>query len=181
MNAILTIYDRIIDTVTRLAGAWLLPTFARFAFAAVLLLYFWNSAKTKTGDGIFGIFSPNDSAYIQMFPKIFDAVGYDSSAMSSIYTVIAALGTAAEYVLPFLILIGLLTRIAAFGMIGFILVQSFVDKTGHDLDAATFGAWFDRISNSLVMDQRLLWTTLLVTLVVKGAGPLSVDRILKIR
>ncbi|KAB7615793.1 DoxX family protein [Amylibacter sp. SFDW26] len=181
MNAIFTLYNKVIDMITKLAGTWLLPTLARFAFAAVLLVYFWNSAKTKVGDGVLGFLFPNDNAYIQMFPKVFDAVGYDSSALGGIYKLIAIAGTTAEFVLPFLILVGLFTRFAAIGMIGFVFVQSFVDKTGHDLDSATFGSWFDRASDSLVLDQRLLWITLLITMIVKGAGPLSLDRVLKIR
>ena len=34
--------------------AWLSPTLARLVFAGVLLVYFWNSARTKLGDGPLG-------------------------------------------------------------------------------------------------------------------------------
>ncbi len=181
MNAIFSLYNKVVDLITRLAGTWLLPTLARFAFIAVLPLFFWKSAITKSGEGILGFLSPDDGAYIQMFPKAFDAVGYDSSELGLIYTLIAIAGIAAEFLLPLLIAIGLFTRLSAIGMIGFIFVMSFVDKTGHGLDAATFGSWFDRFPDSLVMDQRLLWITLLITMIVKGAGPLSLDKVLKIR
>ena len=82
----------------------------------------------------------------------------------------------AEAVLPLLIILGLVTRLAALGMIGFIAVQSLTDIYGHMVDADTLGAWFDRSLGSLILDQRALWVMLLVVLVLKGAGPLSVDR-----
>ncbi len=41
----------------------------------------------------------------------------------------------------------LLTRLAALGMIGFVLVQSLTDSLGHKADA---GAWFDRASDAVI-------------------------------
>jgi putative oxidoreductase len=87
-------------------------------------------------------------------------------------------GAAAEFILPALILVGLFTRLAAIGMVFFVLVQSFVDVTGHEVGAATIGAWFDGASGSLILDQRLMWMVLLSVLIVNGAGPLSIDRLL---
>ncbi|MBL4599521.1 MAG: DoxX family protein, partial [Rhizobiaceae bacterium] len=83
-----------------------------------------------------------------------------------------------EFLLPLLVVIGLFTRIASLGMIGFILVQSYVDIVFHKADAETIGAWFDRDSSSLIMDQRLLWVFLLIVLVVKGAGTISIDTVI---
>jgi putative oxidoreductase len=88
-------------------------------------------------------------------------------------------GTYAEYILPLLIIIGFLTRLAAIGMIGFVVVQSIVDITGHGVGGADLGAWFDKASGALIMDQRTLWVFVLLVLVVRGAGPFSVDRLLK--
>ena len=52
-------------------------------------------------------------------------------------------GTYAEYILlP--IIIGFLTRLAAIGMIGFVVVQSIVDITGHGVGGADLGTWFDK-------------------------------------
>ena len=87
-------------------------------------------------------------------------------------------GTIAEFVLPLLIVVGLLTRLAALGMIGFIVVQSLTDLYGHGgiEHAATVGAWFDRISDAAVLDQRAFWVLCLLILVFKGAGALSIDR-----
>ena len=87
-------------------------------------------------------------------------------------------GTYAEYIL-LLIIIGFLTRLAAIGMIGFVVVQSIVDITGHGVGWADWGAWFDKASGALIMDQRTLWVFVLLVLVVRGAGPFSVDRLLK--
>ena len=180
MKALITLHNSIFEKVEDVLAPWLLPTLARFAFAAVLLRYFWNSAYTKIynfREESFEIFGTS-GAYAQILPKAFEDASYDVSQISFFYKLVVFAGTYSEFLLPLLILIGLFTRIAAVGMIGFILVQSFVDITGHHADEVTIGAWFDPLSNSVLMDQRLLWVTLFVTLIVRGAGPLSVDRLL---
>ena len=78
--------------------------------------------------------------------------------------------------LPLLILIGLMTRRAALGMIGFVIVQSLTDIVGHGVGGDDLGRWFDVASGALIMDQRSLWVLPMVALVLMGAGPLSVDR-----
>ena len=156
---------------------WLVPTLARFLFAAVLLVYFLNSGLTKLGDGIAGLWTPSVGAYAQIFPKALEAAGYDTSALSAYYTLVVLAGTWAEFILPALIVIGLLTRLAALGMIGFVVVQSLTDVYGHG-QASEIGAWFDRFPDAIIMDQRALWIFLLLVLVFKGAGPLSFDRAL---
>jgi putative oxidoreductase len=157
---------------------WLLPTLARLVFAATLLMYFWISGLTKLGDGFAGILFLSDSAYIQMFPKAVEALGYDTSQLSIWHRVIALIGTWAEFILPLFIVLGILTRLAALGMIGFIAVQSVVDILGHDLAGKDIGTWFDQASGALILDQRAFWVLLLLILVIKGAGPLSFDRAL---
>ena len=100
---------------------------------------------------MFGIFSPSLGAYAQIFPKAMEAVGYDVSQLSIFHWAVVVAGTIAEFVLPILILIGLMTRLAAFGMIGFVLVQSLTDLYGHGGIAhiETVGAWFDGASDAL--------------------------------
>ena len=89
-------------------------------------------------------------------------------------------GTWAEFILPLLIIIGLFTRLAALGMIGFVVVQSLTDIYGHNgTDIKTLGAWFDRFPDGVILDQRLFWVFLLSLLVVKGAGAVSVDALLR--
>lgn len=160
------------------AGDWLLPSLARFAFAATLAGYFWASALTKPGDGLLGVFQPSLGAYAQIFPRVMESVGYDASQLGAWHWAVVTAGTLAEFVLPALIILGLLTRLAALGMVGFVVVQSLTDILGHHADATTIGAWFDRVPDSLILDQRLLWLTLFLTLILKGAGPLSLDRLI---
>lgn len=81
-------------------------------------------------------------------------------------------GTIAEFVLPLLIVVGLLTRLSSIAMIGFIVVQSLTDLFGHGAD---LGAWFNRASGELIADQRAFWILALLILVFKGAGPLALD------
>ncbi|MEH6836118.1 MULTISPECIES: DoxX family protein [Falsihalocynthiibacter] len=180
MHALLTLYDFAVRLLTKFAGTWLLPTLARFTFAATLLVYYWNSALTKLGDGVFGFLSPSAGAYAQIFPKAAEAVSYDTSQLGWFYWAVAVAGMWAEFILPALIVLGLFTRLGAIGMIGFIFVQSLTDLYGHGgiNQPGTLGAWFDGAPDSGILDQRLFWITVLVVLVIKGAGPLSVDRIL---
>lgn len=155
---------------------WLLPTLARLAFAAVLFGYFWASALTKF-DG--GPFSPSVGAFAQIFPRALEAAGYDPSALGPGARLIVLLGGWAEIALPLLIVAGLFTRLAALGMIGFVLVQSLTDVFGHHATPETLGMLFDRIPDAAILDQRLLWGVLLAILVLKGGGPLALDRLLR--
>ena len=163
-------YQRLVSGLER--QDWLLPTLARLVFAAVLLGYFWASGLTKLGDGLF---SPSVGAYAQIFPKAMEAAGFDVGQMAGWQTAVVLLGTWAEFLLPALIVLGLVTRAAALGMAGFVAVQTLTDLWGH---GAAFGAWFDRGSDAVIADQRALWMLLLAVLVVKGAGPVSLDRLL---
>jgi len=153
---------------------------ARFFFAAILLAYFWASGLTKIEDGALGLFSPSTGAYAQIFPRAMEAAGYDAGALGLLHTLVVVAGTWAEFILPALIVTGLATRLAALGMIGFVGVQSLTDLIGHGLwaERQAVGAWFDRAPDSIIMDQRALWVFLLVVLVIKGAGALSLDRLI---
>lgn len=85
-------------------------------------------------------------------------------------------GIIAEFVLLVLVLLGLLTRLAALGMIGFVVLQSLTDILGHG-QTDVLGQWFDRFPDAAILDQRALWVFLLLSLVIKGGGPLSLDRL----
>lgn len=174
MNAILRLHDTLFDRLEA-AAPWALPTMARLVFAGVLFAYYWNSATTKVGASIF---SPDAGAYIQIFPKAVEAAGYDFSQLTAFHTAVVLAGTWAEFLLPVLIVIGLFTRLAALGMLGFIVVQTWVDIFGHGLGSADIGAWFDVNPSALIFDQRAFWAFLLIYLAFRGAGPLSVDRVL---
>lgn len=178
MTKLLDLHDRIFAMISAAADIWFFPTLARFTFAAVLLKYFWGSAMTKLGSGIGGLFNLDPNGYVQIFPKKMEMLGYDPSGLSIIYKLIAILGTWSEFILPALILVGLFTRLAALGMFGFVIVQTYVDVdvTAH---GAELGSWFKNSSAELIADQRLLRFVLFATLVIKGAGPLSLDRLIK--
>ena len=158
MKPLISLHDAVF---TRLEQAnWLLPTLARFLFAAVLLVYFLNSGLTKIGDGLSGLWTPSVGAYAQIFPRVLEEAGYDTDALGLFHRLVVLAGTWAEFILPALIVVGLLTR--------------------HGQDSA-LGAWFDRFPDAVIMDQRALWVLLLLILVIKGAGPLSFDRAFKRR
>jgi putative oxidoreductase len=176
MNFLLTAYDRLSGGLTS-AAAPVLATIARIVFAGVLLIYFWNSARTKLGDGIFGIFQPSDGAYIQIFPKAVEAAGYDFSQLGLFHWAVVTAGMWAEFLLPLLLVLGLFTRLAALGMIGFVIIQSATDVLGHGIAGSDLGRWFDAASDALIVDQRALWLVLLAVPLMLGAGPLSLDRI----
>lgn len=178
MTALLTLYTAITGQLER--ADWLLPTLSRFLFAAIMLMYFWVSGLTKLGEGLFGLFSPSTGAYVQIFPRVMESVSYDTDQFALWQKLLVLFGTWSEFILPALIVLGLFTRIAALGMIGFITLQSLTDLYGHNgwEDTKVLGAWFDRFSDSIIMDQRALWVFLLIVLVIKGAGPLSFDRAL---
>jgi putative oxidoreductase len=168
-----SLYDSFARLLDRLVSP-LLPVLARLVFALVLLMYFWNSALTKLGPGLFGWLFPGDGAYVQIFPRAMEAVSYDSGQLSAWHWAVAVLGMWAEFLLPAMIVLGLLTRLAALGMIGFVLVQSATDIVAH---GAAPGGWLDAASDAVILDQRALWVLLLLILVAKGGGFLSLDRL----
>lgn len=168
MNALISLHNSVFERIERIAG--LLPTLARITFILVLFFYFWNSATLKI-DG--SIFSPSSGAFGQIFPKAAEAVLWDVNQMTFFQRIVIFAGTLAEFVLPVLILVGFMTRLAALGMIGFVMVQTIVDVTGH---GAKLGTFFD--TGIELIDGRAMWVFLLLVLVIKGAGPLSLDRLL---
>ena len=180
MTAIANLHAAIFSRLEATAP-FLIPTLARLVFAGVLFVYFWNSAVTKLGGGIGGLFSPSFNAFAQIFPKGAEAAGYDITQATAFQKLVILSGTWAEFILPLLIVLGLFTRLAALGMIGFTIVQSLTDIVGHNADSETIGAWFDGASGALILDQRAFWVFLFVVLALRGAGPISLDRVLSRR
>jgi putative oxidoreductase len=170
MRPLIALHARVVATLEA-AAPWLIPTLARIVFAGTLLVYYWNSGLTKWGSGLF---SPDIGAYIQILPRAFEAAGFDPSALGPLATPIVLLGTWSEFLLPALIVLGLFTRLAALGMIGFVAVQTWVDVVGHGVET---GGWFDNTAGAIA-DQRAFWIFLLLVLVLRGAGPLSLDEAL---
>ena len=189
IRAFLNLPDRLIAWVEP-ASVPVLTTLARFIFAAVLLVYFWNSGLTKLPedmktfldggeialvDALKSLLSPTFNAFAQIFPKGAEAASYDITQASQFQKIVIVAGTLAEFILPALIVIGLWTRAAALGMVVFVVVQSLTDIYGHGGET---GAWFDNLSDAPILDQRAFWMFLLLYLVFKGAGPFSLDRFL---
>ena len=172
MTALISFHNSALGKLDH-ASNWLTPTLARLVFVAVLLVYYWNSATLKI-DG--SIFSPSAGAFGQIFPKAAEAVLYDVSQMTLYQRIVIFLGTVAEFVLPALLLVGLLTRLAAVGMIGFVWVQTLVDVNGHGIK---LGSLFDNAIT--LMDQRVMWTFLFLVIAINGAGPISLDRLLRLK
>ncbi len=176
---IANLHDSIFGSMQQAFEDWLLGLMARLVFVAVLFVYFYNSAMTKVGEGVSGLFQIQDGAYIQILPSVMEQYGYDVSQIPAFpYSYIVMAGTYGEIILPVLVVLGLFTRIAALGMIAFVSVQSYVDINFHGADETTIGAWFDNQSGSLILDQRALWIFLLAYLVVRGAGGISLDHLL---
>lgn len=178
MRALIGLHNGIFSAISTITGPWLLPTFMRFTFAATLLQYFWHSAQIKLDGSIFAL---SFGAYAQVLPVKYEALGYDPSLLSIFDKAVVYAGTYAEFILPALIVVGIFTRLASIGMIGFIAVLTYVDIFGHMADPVTIGTWFDRIKDSQIMDQRLFWLAILITIIVKGAGPVSVDRFIGVK
>jgi len=179
VRVVTSMHDRLFGMLSRLAGDWFLGLTARLVFSSVLLAFFLNSATTKLGSGFPGVFVAKVGAYAQIVPPIAEAVTYDVGKIAFIpWGLIVHLGTYAEILLPLMILAGLFTRASSLAMIGFLAVMTYVDIRFHGIGADTIGAFFDRVHDSAVSDQRLLWLFPLVYLALKGGGRLSLDALL---
>jgi len=179
INFLINIHHRAFCTISKMTDGWFIEALARLLFLAVLLQYFWNSGKTKIGEGIGGIFQIQDSAYFQILGEA-GMISYDFDTANIPWYIdfIVHLGTYSEFILPLLIILGLFTRIAAIGMAIFVLVQSYVDIYVHKVSEKTIGSLFDGDALSVIMDQRALWMFLFIVLIVKGGGKLSLDYLL---
>ncbi|MEM6463064.1 MAG: DoxX family protein [Pseudomonadota bacterium] len=174
VEAVRRLHDGVFDTLERLTEGWFMGLFARLIVAATLYLYYLNSALTKVGDGLLGMFEVTDGAYIQIAGQAFEAAGYDASALPLSAHVMVFAGTYGEFILPILVIIGLFARIGAVGMIIFIVVQTYVDIAGHGVDV---GVLFNRQPGEII-DQRLFWVLPFVYVAIKGPGMISLDAFL---
>ncbi|WP_336232861.1 DoxX family protein [Thalassospira sp. CH_XMU1458] len=173
MHNVIGGYARLETKMDALGGRDVIGIASRGLFVLLLLPYYVNSAMTKI-DGV-GL---SAGAFAQILPPIAEQYLYDTSAIPFFpWHLIVWAGTLGEFVLPVLIVAGLFTRLAALGMIGFVVVQTVVDVVFH---GAALGALANGLPTELI-DHRLLWISLLVALVLAGGGKLSVDRLLSHR
>jgi putative oxidoreductase len=177
-TAIRNLHDSVFGSLKRHGDLWLTGALARFAFAAVLSVYYFQSFLTKIGPGALGPLTVADNAYYQILPSIIDAAGNDVANVALPFKLVVWAGTYAELILPLLVVVGLFARLASLGMIGFILVQSLVDVVFHGIGAEATGAWFDRMPDAVIFDQRLMWIVPLAMIAINGAGRLSLDGLL---
>ncbi|MCE2483411.1 MAG: DoxX family protein [Alphaproteobacteria bacterium] len=140
----------LIDRGRRIAGAatrWLGPV-ALLALRLPVAVVFWRSGRTKV-EG-WNIFSVNDSQYF-LFREEF---GLPLPELMAHVTALA------EHILPILLVLGLLTRLGALGM----LAMTMVIQLGVYPDA-----WFSA---------HMFWATILFAVAALGPGPISLDRLL---
>ena len=178
ITALKGVYTGLFGAIERLTNGWFMGLTARLAFSSALMMFFINSAMTKVGSGFPDFLIPTVNAYAQMLPPVAEQAGYNADKIPFFpYALIVYGGTYAEFILPVLILVGLFTRAASAAMIGFIAVMTYVDVNFHGADAKTIGVFFDRVQDSVISDQRLLWCIPLIYLILKGPGMISLDAI----
>ena len=181
ISFLMGLYQGFFGLLERITNGWFMGLAARLAFSSVLMIYFLNAAQLKVGSGFPAMFIPKGGAYAQMFPALAKSVRYNVDKIDVFpYQIIVFFGTYMEFILPVLILVGLFTRAASLAFIVFIGVMTYVDITAHKVGAETIGTFFDRVNNSAIADQRLLWLVPLVYLMLKGAGAISLDRLLDV-
>ncbi len=174
INGLRLLHNGFFGALEKVTDGWFLGLFTRLAFLLTLYIYYLNSAKTKIGDGLLGFLSITDGAYIQIAGPAFEAAGYEQSALSLPTHIVVFFGTYGEFILPVLIVLGLFARIGAIGMIGFIVVQTYVDVSVHQV---ALGTLFNGQPGEIV-DQRLFWMIPLIYVALKGPGAVSLDNIL---
>ena len=140
----------LIDRGHRIAGAvtrWLGPL-ALLALRLPIAVVFWRSGRTKV-EG-WNIFAVNDTQYF-LFREEF---GLPLPELMAHVTAIA------EHILPILLVLGLLTRLSALGMLTMTMV----------IQLAVYpDAWFSA---------HMFWAVILFAVVALGPGPISLDRLL---
>ncbi len=221
----ITLHNAVFGWFQRILENWFLGLAARAVFAGTLFVYFYNSFLTKVDSRNGDYFTVTDGAFIQIYgDRVFEAVGYNFSSLEFWpWGALVYLATYAEIVLPVLIVLGFMTRIASVGMLIFIGVMTFKDINGEVFppslmvpgyeapaaappapadgaadptatpaetapagpapipgaaDPETIGAWFDGQPDSAIVDQRAFWAFLLLYLTIRGAGAISLDRLL---
>jgi putative oxidoreductase len=158
-----------------------LSALSRLTFAAVLGQYFLISAVSKIGGSDLSV-GPNVpgtflslGAFYELAPQALTAAGYNSENLSLALLLGVEVIVLAEVILPVLLVFGLATRIAAFGMIGLILLTTVIDIYARHAPPEVIGALFDARPYDTILDLRLLWITVLAIPAILGGGALSLD------
>ena len=88
MTALAALHARLFCALETRVEPLLMPALARLVFAGTLLIYFWNSGLTKLGEGLAGLFAPSFNAYVQILPRMSEAVGYDASQIPAFWRLV---------------------------------------------------------------------------------------------
>jgi len=141
------------QTISQFIPHWVTPLIVRLA----IFFVFWNSAQSRLYEWEF-------LGYSWKFWEISETAFYlfDEFSIPFIPSSISTyLATFAEFFFALFILLGVLTRWSALGLLGVVFVIQFF---------AMPGSWA----------VHLLWTAALVYLLQNGPGAVSLDKILKI-
>lgn len=146
MTGLIAAYDRTTLALAGKAGEGIALLFLRIAFAGI----FWRSGRTKVEEGSWITIS--DTA------KFLFSEEYAGVPLPPEFAAVAATG--AEHLFPFLLVIGLFTRLSAAALlIMTMVIQLFVYPE----------AWWPVHS---------LWVAMALVLIVRGGGRFSADHLL---
>lgn len=148
--------DDIIASILSRIPHWLIAFIGRFSIAAV----FWKSGQTKVQGLAIDLIDGKVELGIPRFADSTLDLFREEYRLPLIPPELAALmATLAEHVFPVLLLLGLATRLSALALLGMtIVIQIFVYPGAYPLHG--------------------LWATVLLYLMARGGGALSIDRLL---
>lgn len=148
--------DDIIASILSRIPHWLIAFIGRFSIAAV----FWKSGQTKVQGLAIDLIDGKVELGIPRFADSTLDLFREEYRLPLIPPELAALmATVAEHVFPVLLLLGLATRLSALALLGMtIVIQIFVYPGAYPLHG--------------------LWATVLLYLMARGGGALSIDRLL---
>lgn len=139
-------YDRAVAAISGRIPEGIALLFIRVALAGI----FWRSGRTKIEDG--SLFSISDTTYF-LFKEEYAGVPLPTDFA-------AVMATVAEHLFPFLLVIGLFTRLSALALLGMTMViQIFVYPD----------AWWQ---------VHMVWTAMCLVLMVRGGGMFTLDALL---
>ena len=144
MTRVIAAYDRVAGALEGKVSEGVALLFLRVAFAGI----FWRSGRTKIEEGSWITIS--DSA------RFLFSEEYAGVPLPPEFAAVAA--TVAEHLFPFLLVIGLLTRLSAAALLAMTLVIQFFVYPD---------AWWPVHS---------LWVAMALVLVARGGGLFSMDR-----
>ncbi|QYU68895.1 DoxX family protein [Leptolyngbya sp. 15MV] len=150
MQRIAPLYDRISDRITTHVASCVPEGVALLLARIALAGIFWRAGRSKVTEG--SLFEISD-ATLYLFE-------YEYAGVPLPPEIAAPLATAAEHLLPVMLVVGLATRLSAAGLLAMTLViQIFVYPE----------AWWTT---------HILWAALAAVLIARGGGLFSLDAVI---